>query len=106
MSESDANRDLVDTTRLRALDWARTLRADDPFEDTQRMEVCQRRDRQREATLQSMAHGWVLDEGHKLLAKLRERRRPRTVGQRQPGTPQSDTRQAVVDFLNQQQGDL
>lgn len=101
MSESDANRDLADTARMRGIEPL----PPDPLEDTQRMDVDARRTRQREATLQSMAQ-WPGLYMQVVGRVTRERRKPNTVGERQPGTPQSDARQAVVDFLNQQQGDL
>lgn len=110
--ERIAHQALTDTARLRLL-------PSDGLEDTQRMSVVDRRLRQQEACV--MRCGWtdqdvrdahacdaracVIDEGHKLLAKLRERRRPATVGQRAPADDSVDNaRQAVVDFINQGSG--
>lgn len=87
MSESDANKHLSDTARLRTVDGAAfpyrcafhaiahdgTCPHCDPLEDTQRMEVHDRRRRAREAV-----------EGP------RERRKPSTVGERQAGATARD----------------
>ena len=62
MSESDANKHLADTARLRVLCDLEPAR--DPLEDTQRMDVYDRRRRRTEATT------------------LRERRKPATIGER------------------------
>jgi hypothetical protein len=71
MSESDANRDLADTARMRGL---ATLQRD-PLEDTQPMPVADRRMRQWDAkALRIMSQA---DEA-------RERRKPATVGLRKP----------------------
>jgi hypothetical protein len=66
MSERDANKALVDTSRLRALTEPAFIvtTVHDPLEDTQRMDVYDRRRRRDEATT------------------LRERRKPSTVGER------------------------
>jgi hypothetical protein len=70
MSESNANRDLADTARMRGLDALR----DDPLEDTQRLGVTMRRSRSHEA--ECMNKGW----------EPRERRKLSTVGARAPET--------------------
>lgn len=87
MSEHDANRGLADTARLNV----EALRHD-PMEDTQRMPICHRRDR-----------AW---EGNMMHAETRERRKPSTVGQREPKLADSDPaghRQAFVDYLSDQE---
>lgn len=73
MSESDANKHLSQTARLHALsgfDYSR-----DPLEDTQRMEVHDRRRRAREGVAQNGLPSHP--------EPLRERRKPSTVGERQ-----------------------
>lgn len=100
MSERDANQHLVDTARMpRGV----TLLADPTLENTQRMDVVDRRERATEAREQMLGAA-VADDVH----RHRERRKPSTVGERQPApnTAGLDARQAVIDFLNQQQGDL
>lgn len=93
MSESDANRGLSDTARLRLVS------SDGRKRDAVSMWATDVQHRQREALAAHTAHLVVMDI-------LRERRKPATVGERQPSTPQGDARQAVIDFLNQQQGDI
>jgi hypothetical protein len=66
MSEHNANRDLCDTARLRALP--------DPLEDTQRMPVVERRMRQWDAKALRITSQ---------ASEARERRKPTTVGERE-----------------------
>ena len=89
MSEHDAHRALTDTARLRMLP--------DPLEDTQRMDVADRRKRQEQALMQ---HYCLLDTD-----QPRERRKPATVGERQrlASTDPEGHRQAFVDYLSDQE---
>lgn len=88
MSESDANRDLADTARMNV----EALRHD-PLENTQRMDVADRRKRAHE--------GWRAKFPRD--PDTRERRKPSTVGMRapQPDGSVDNARQAVVDFINE-----
>lgn len=85
MSESDANRALSDTARLRTLvvDWEHPIFPShmncDPLEDTQRMDV---HDRRRRAKLGALIHEEAV--------KPRERRKPATVGARQAASHARD----------------
>jgi hypothetical protein len=76
VSEHDANRALTDTARLRALP--------DPLEQTQRMEVAERRE--------AASRGRALwrDQGEACTLELRERRKAATVGARAPETHRLD----------------
>lgn len=49
------------------------------------------------------AQGCVIDEGHRILVKLRERRSASTVGERRPTDSEQGiaARQAVIDFINE-----
>lgn len=73
----------------------------DPLEDTQPLPVAERRQAQEQG--REMHQACVVDEGHKLLAKLRERRKAATVGERapQPDGSVDSARQYVVDFINE-----
>lgn len=79
MSESDANRALTNTARIRALCLCGDTMSGcpahprDPLEDTQRMDVHDRRRRLREA-----------------VEAPRERRKPSTVGERQAASTARD----------------
>lgn len=118
MSEHDANRGLrlvVDNSDARKGVIYDGAAERDALEDTQPMPICHRRMRQREGAAQHAlpshpeplreTQGCVIDESHKLLAKLRERRKPATVGERQPLPSTAHhrelDRQAVIDFLFQ-----
>lgn len=88
MSESDANRALTNTARMHALCLCGDTMSGcpahprDPLEDTQRMEVHARRNRQYEALVDHMT-GPVSRE-------VRERRKPATVGERQAASTARD----------------
>jgi len=86
MSESDANRMLSDTARVRVLP--------DVLEDTQRMPVDDRRKRM------AQAYGLhtAFRNGHDVPG--RERRRPHTVGERRPEYTPKPWQQAFIDFIN------
>ncbi len=106
MSESDANKHLADTARLRMIDGAAfpyrcafhmvahdgTCPRCAPLEDTQPMPVHERRERMRE--------GQGAHEG--ATAKPRERRKPSTVGERRP-TDRAAVEAARDIFADRQQ---